>query len=63
MKTTVTILVRIERIDRRGRRTVVWERGVSEDGGFPGHLAQQELFTVAHAQIHPRRPTPPHLHD
>ena len=59
----VTITVKIEREDRLGRRKVIWERAVTEEGGFPPHLVQSELFHVAHAQLHPPRRERPHNHD
>ena len=61
--THVTIIVRIERDKRIGARELVWQNSVTEVGSFPSHLAQQELFHVAHAQLHPMRPEPPHRHD
>lgn len=63
MKTEVIITVTIARVGANGRKTIVFERSVTEEDAFPGHLAQTELFTVAHAHLHPPRPLPDHQHD
>ena len=59
----VTVSINIETEDHRGRRKTVWTRSVSEEGSLPSHLALQELFTIAHAQIQPPRPEMQTTHD
>jgi hypothetical protein len=62
--TRVTLIVRLERLGQDGEVIgPVWERSVSEIDEFPGHLLQAELFTVAHAQMHPPRPLTCRLRD
>ena len=62
--TRVTVIVRMERIGQDGQTIgPIWERSVSEIDEFPSHLLQAELFTVAHAQMHPPRPVTSRLRD
>ena len=51
----ITLTIRIEQPGAGAGPARVWERSISEQGAFPGHLAQQELLTIAHAQLHPAR--------
>jgi hypothetical protein len=55
MKTKVILTVTVVRVGRAGHKTTLFERSISEENNFPSHLAQQELFNVAHAVIHPPR--------
>ena len=62
--TKITVTVRVEHLDAHGKiMGHPWERSVSEFDEFPSPLAQQQLLTVAHAQIHPPRREPTHRHD
>ena len=52
MKTEVIITVTVVRTER-GRRRVLLERSISEEGGIPSQLAQKELLQVAHESVWP----------
>jgi hypothetical protein len=54
MKTEVIITVTVVRTER-GRRRVLLERSISEEGGIPSQLAQKELLQVAHEVICPNK--------
>ena len=42
---------------------ILFSRAVEEENAVPMHLAQAELFIVAHNQMFPPRETPLHKHD
>ena len=54
MKTEVFITVTVVQTVR-GRRRVLLERSISEEGGIPSQLAQKELMQVAHEAMWPDR--------
>lgn len=59
----ISVIVRIEQPGNGPGQGRVWERSITTIGSFPEHLAQQELFTIAHAQLHPARPPAAPRHD
>ena len=56
MKTIISVIVRMDTIDKRGHVRSSWERSVAAENEIPAGLLVDELLHLAHTRLHPPKP-------
>ena len=59
----VTIIVRVESVDKRGRVRTQWQEDVQSANELPPQIAIDHLLGQAHRQLHPPKPILEHHKD